>query len=129
MIIYRHRDTSVTFTTYNANKAKNLCVSIARIWELTKTTKLSSTVRERQKDVVFRYFYSFTRKITYGHIKDISQVIELIDYMKQLAPDLEFKNGFRQRFNTYMFRYFPHSFMRIRYYYEMGKREWHKIIT
>ena len=129
MIIYRYRDTSTTYSLYNVKKAKNLCVAIARIWELTQTVNLSSTIREKQKDVVFRYFYSFTRKITYGHIKDISQVIEVIDYMKQLAPDLEFKNGFRQRFHTFMYRYFPHSFMRIRFYLEKAKGKWHKVIT
>ena len=129
MIIYRQRDTSVTFSLYNVKKAENLCVAIARIWELTKTTKLSLTTRKKQKDVVFRYFYSFTRKITYGHIKDISQVIQIIDYMKQLAPDLKFENGFRQRYNTFMFRYFPHSLIKIRYYHEMGKRKWHKLIA
>lgn len=127
MIVYRQRDSSVTFSLYNVKKAKNLCVAIARIWELTKTTKLSSTTKERQKDVVFRYYYSFTRKITFGHIKDISKVIEVIDYMKQLAPDLEFKNGFRQRFNTFMYRYFPHSFIRIRFYLEKAKGKWHKL--
>ena len=128
MIIYRCRETSITHSVYNVERAKNLCVAIARIWELTKTVNLSSTTIEEQKNVVFRYFYSLTRKITYGHIKDISQVIEIIDYMKQLAPDLEFKNGVRQRFNTFMYRYLPHSFMRIRYYHELGKSKWYKIV-
>lgn len=129
MIIYRCRNTSVTFSTYNTKKAKDLCVSIARIWELTKDTTLAPTTREKQKNIVFRYFYSFTRKISYGHIKDISQVIEAIDYMKQLAPDLEFKNGIKQKINTYMFRYIPHTFIKIRFYLGKCKNVYHKQTT
>lgn len=123
MIIYRCRDTSVSFSTYNVKKAKNYCVAIAKIWELSKLEGLSTITRRKQIDIVFRYFRSLTFKITYGHIKDITQITEVIDYMKQLAPDLEFKNGFKQRFYTWMYRHTPHTFLLSRYYLIMFKKK------
>lgn len=122
MIVYRVRNSSVTFSTYSTKKAKDLCVAIARIWELTKEMPLDSTTRAKQMNIVYRYFYSLTRKITFGHIKDISQIIKVIDYMKLLAPDLEFRNGFKQKIHTYMFQNFPHTFIIILYYHEVCKR-------
>ena len=118
MVIYRCRDTSTTFSTYNVEKAKSLCIAIASIWKLSKMEGLSSITKRKQIDVVFRYFHSLTFKITYGHIKDTAQIIEIADYMKQLAPDLEFKNGVRQRFYTYIFHHAFRTFLLSRYYFE-----------
>ena len=129
MIIYRCRNTSVSFSTYNAQKAKNLCIAIARIWNLTKNTALDSKTRKKQVDVVFRYYYSLTRKITYGQIKDISHIIEVIDYMKKLAPDLEFRNGIKQKIHTFMFHFIPHTFIKFRFYHEKCKKMFRKIMA
>ena len=116
MIIYRYRETSVSFSPYNVEKAKNFSVAIARIWELSKMEGLSSTTRRKQTDIVFRYFQSLTFKITYGHIKDVAQIIAIADYIKLLAPDLEFKNGLIQKFYTFMYHHVPHTFLISRYY-------------
>lgn len=117
MVIYRCRDTSATFSIYNVEKAKSLCIAIASIWKLSKMEGLSSITKREQIDVVFRYFHSLTFKITFGHIKETTQIIEIADYMKQLAPDLEFKNGVRQRFYTYMFHHAFRTFLLSRYYF------------
>lgn len=124
MNIYRWGHPSTSFTPYNIQKAKDFCVSIARIWELSQMKGLAPDTRERQKDIVFRYFRSFTFKITYGHIKDKSQIIEAIDYMRKLSQDMNFKNGFKQRLYTFMYHHTPHTFIILRYYYQEYRRRW-----
>jgi hypothetical protein len=43
--------------------------------------------------------------------------LQVIDCMKQSAPDLAFTNGFRQKAYTFMYRYMPHSLTDLRYLY------------
>lgn len=116
IVIYRWGHPSTTYSTYTYKRAKDFCVAIASIWELSKTEGLSSSTRERQKDIVFRYFWSLTWKITYGHLEDYRQMTEVLDYLKQLAPDMEFKNGHKQRFYSYMFWHMPHTLIKLKYF-------------
>ena len=115
MIIYRCGHVSTTFSTYTLKKAKDLCVSIASIWKLSEMPSLASSTRVRQKDIVFRYFQSFTWKITYGHIKGFSQMIQAMDYMKSLAPDMRFNNGLKQKLYSLLYQKAPHTLVWLKY--------------
>jgi glycosyltransferase involved in cell wall biosynthesis len=42
---------------------------------------------------------------------------EVMDYLKELAPDLNFTHGIRQCATTFMFRHMPHLFINAYYYY------------
>lgn len=121
LIAYRWGHPSATFSTYSIRRAKNLCIAISKIWEFTKLNELSSETRRKQEDIVFTYFYTFVSAISYGHIKDKSTRIEAIDYLKELAPDINFRNGTRQRIWAFVYRNAPHTLINFLYLYRNAK--------
>jgi glycosyltransferase involved in cell wall biosynthesis len=116
LVIYRWGHPSTTFATYTTKRAKNLCVAIARIWELSKCEYISPATKQKQIDIVFTYFYALISAVTFGHIKEDSKRIEIIDYMRDLCPDLCFWNGYKQKIWTFMYKYAPHTFIRLYYF-------------
>ena len=127
LIIYRHGHDSVSWT-YNIKRAKNMCTARAKVWELTKTIILSKEFRRKQENIVFELFYELISATTYGHLKSVSEMFEVIDYLKQEAPDLHFQNSIRQRIWTFMYKRTPHSLILLRYYFEITRRRIRKLI-
>ena len=112
-IIYRWGNSSQTTMYFNIKKAKDLCITIQRIWSFTKLSSLSAASRQKQKDITYAYFYRLISATTYGHIKLLSDQYEIINYMRQLEPKLSFQNGMEQRLWTVMYQNTPHVLIRI----------------
>lgn len=108
LTIYRWGNPSQTTMYFNIKKAKDLCIVIRAIWELAKRNDLSTETRHKQENIVYAYFYRLISATTFGHIKSLPDQYEVIDYMKQLEPELCFKNGTKQIINTLMYKNMPH---------------------
>lgn len=115
-IIYRWGNSSQTTMYFNIKKAKDLCIAIQRIWSFTKLSNLSAASRQKQKDITYAYFYRLISATTYGHIKSLSDQYKIIDYMRQLEPDLSFQNGMKQRIWTMMYQNTPHALIRTNFF-------------
>ena len=113
--IYRKGHESVTFC-FNEKKEKDFCMAIAKTWELTRISGLSSAIQDKLRDDVYT---SFTVMIcsTVHSLKNSSERIEVIDFLGKHAPDLRFRNGFKQKFVSLIYRTMPHTFMHLRYLY------------
>lgn len=121
-IIYRWGNPSQTTMYFNTKKAKDLCIAIQRIWSFTKLSNLSAASRQKQEDITYAYFYRLISATTYGHIKLLSDQYEIINYMRQLEPDLSFQNGMKQRILTLMYHNMPHALIRISNFLEKMKK-------
>lgn len=121
MIIYRHGHNSVSWT-FHLRRAKNMCTSTAKVWKLTKTVILPKEFRRKQEDIAFLVFYDIISATTYGHLKSVSEMFEVIDFLKREAPDLHFRNGIKQRIWTFMYKRMPHTLILLRYYIEITKK-------
>ena len=115
LTVYRKGHESAT-KSYNPRKVKIFAIAIAKTWELTRHDGLSAKVQNKLREDVYASFSMVTWIISHRIEKD-SERIELIDYMKQQVPDLWFPNGLKQKYNSWMYRYFPHLFIRLRYLY------------
>ena len=113
--VYRKGHESATFS-YNIRKVKIFCIAIAKTWELTRLEGLSAKVQNKLRDDVFTSF-SVVSWITAHKIKSTSERKEIIDFLKQQAPDLWFENGLTQKFVSYMYRNSPYTLIRLRYLY------------
>ena len=122
LVIYRWGHPSTTFSLYTLKRAQNLCIAISKIWEFTKIKELSTNTKRKQEDIVFTYFYTLISAITYGHIKDKAVRLKIVDYLKELAPDINFRNGVRQRIWSFVYRNAPHTLINFRYMYEKSKK-------
>ena len=120
LYLYRRGREGATTSSYNIKKGKDFCKVIAHTWELTKLDNPPRIQRKLKDDI----FTSFSRMIFQTRLLEKRGDRQLvIDCMKQLAPDLSFTNGFRQRLYTLMYRYLPHILTDIRYLYRRAGEE------
>lgn len=115
--IYRKRQESATFY-FNKKKAKDFCTAIAKTWELTRLEGLSIKIQAKLREDVYSSF-SMVIWIIVHKIHNFSDRIDIIDFLKQEAPDLWFRNGAKQKVESFLYRYMPHSFIHLRYLYAL----------
>jgi len=115
--IYRKGHESATFS-FNVKKAKDLCTAIAKTWELTRLGGLSAKIQTKLREDVYTSF-SMLIWIIINKTEKVSDRFDIIDFLKQQAPDLSFCNGKKQKIDSYLYRSMPHLFIRLRYYYSI----------
>ena len=111
--IYRKGHESSTFS-FNKKKTKDFCIAIAKTWELTHLEGLSPQVQDKLKTDVYASF-SMMIWITAHIIKNHSDRKEIIDFMRQLTPDLWFNKGIKQKIGSLIYRYMPYWYFYLRY--------------
>ena len=115
--IYRRgRKESATYS-FNKNKTKDFCIAIAKTWELTHLDNLSPKVLNKLQEDVYTSFSALLWIITHK-IDKSSDRTDIIDFLKRQAPDLWFKNGAKQKQQSWLYRYFPHLFVHLSFYYD-----------
>lgn len=119
-IIYRYGHDSVS-SSFHIRRAKNMCTSRAKVWELTKMEGLSSDIRHKQENVAFDAFCLLISATAYGHLKR-AEMFEVVDFLKEEAPDLYFHNGFKQLLWSFWFRKTPHAFIYMYLVYQIIKK-------
>lgn len=112
--IYRRGHESAT-STFDINRARDYSVAIAKTWELTLLPSLSQADLKKLKDDIYTSFSSMLRH-TCHRIKEPSERIKIIDFLKQEIPNLRFDYG-KKQFISYIFRKSPHTFIRLYYVY------------
>ena len=113
--IYRRHDTAATIS-FNKRKEKDFCTAIAATWQLIYLKEISPIARQKIHDDMY---ISFSRMIstTVREIEKASDRIEIVDYLREKAPDLYFRNGMKQKLFSFVFSHFPHTYIWIRYVY------------
>jgi len=132
--IYRRGHESATHS-FNKEKIRIFCVAIAKTWGITHLEDISFAVRHKIEEDVYTSFSVMVRKMCY-YVKSSSDRYELIDYLMHEAPDMEFKNGKKQKITSFFIRRMPHTYIQLRflfnnyienkflpfYYYHIKKR-------
>lgn len=111
--IYRRGHESATHS-FNKRKLKDFSTAIAKTWELTHLDGLSPKVQEKLQKNIYKSFLRMTWHTVF-EIDNVADRIEILNYLKQQAPDLYFKNGAIQKFQSFLFKYQPHTFLVVRY--------------
>lgn len=113
--IYRLGHDSAT-SNFNIAKEKNFCTAIAKTWELTRLPEMTPRMQVKLANDVYTSF-SVMLCSTCHAIRKSSERKEIIDYLRQIAPDLAFVNDNKQKLITFLYRYIPHIYIELRYYY------------
>ena len=113
--IYRKWNESATFS-FNKKKTKDFCIAIAKTWELTQKEGLSTNIQNKLREDVYTSFSTVIWIIVHK-IEKASDRIAIIDFLKQQAPDLWFKNGTKQILESFLYRYQPHLYIFLHYIY------------
>ena len=125
-LIYRWGNPSQTTMYFTFKKAQDLCIVIKAIWSYTKINNLSTISRRKQIDIIYAYFYRLISATTYGHIKGLSTQLKVIDYMKQLEPELNFQNSTKQKIWTWMYQNMPHTLIRVYHFMYKAQKQLRK---
>ena len=111
--IYRRKYESAT-SNFNMKKTKDFCIAIAKTWELGHIDVLSPRVQYKLREDIYISFSAIIWIIVHK-IEKVSERIEILDFLKQQAPDLWFGNGAKQKLESYLYRYFPQLYIHLRY--------------
>lgn len=124
--IYRKGHSSIS-SALNKKKGMDYCIAIKETWELTFLEGLSPEIIQRLKDDVFVSFSA----LIYGITHDITNNTErnlIVNYMKQIAPNMYFSNGLKQIFVNFMYQRIPYLYIYVRAiygrYFEKAIRRW-----
>lgn len=126
-IIYRRGHDSIS-SSLPIRRAKNMCTSRAKVWELTKMEGLTPEIRYKQENIAFDKFCNLIYATTYGHLKK-KEMFEVIDFLRKEAPDFYFHNGFKQLLWSFMLKKMPHTFIYIFYIYQITRKILKRIST
>ena len=119
--IYRRGHVSAS-SFFSVRLGKDRCIVTAKVWALSKMPELSPETRRKQNDISFKIFCYLFQATTYGHLNNLMEMFEIIDYLKQVAPKLKFQHGLKQRILSFMYRYMPHWLIRISLINRYGKK-------
>ena len=113
--IYRRHDSSATFF-FSKKKEMDFCTAIAATWRLTHRKELPPAVQKKLREDVYISFSAMI-STTVREIKKSSDRMEIVDHLRELAPDLSFENGRKQAITSFLFSHMPHAYMHIKYIY------------
>lgn len=129
--IYRKGQSSIS-SSLTLKKGKELCLSIAEAWKLTKTDGLDPIVKQRLKDDVFASFSALIYGVVH-EMRNAGERREIVAFVKLTIPDLTFTNGIKQRFVNFMYQHMPNTYLssRVLYgrYIEKTIRKWRRTIS
>lgn len=103
--IYRRRQMSAT-SFFNKKKCLDICVAVAATWKLRNIEGLSEEMRLRLKDNVFVTF-SLIFYVMLRGVKSSTERHEIFCCLRDLAPDLSFSHGIKQRITTFLYKLSP----------------------
>ena len=114
-LLYIYRRGNQPSATYNftEEKAKDLSIAISKLWEMTNIKDLNSKIRRKLQDDTFVTFSILMYAIVYN-IDNTRERLFIINNLKQLIPDIQFRNGIIQRINSFMFHNMAYTYISIR---------------
>ena len=104
--IYRFPRAGSAVSSFNRNKLLYFCQAIAHAWQLRQIKGLSEPVKTKLMDVVFCNFQVIVPN-TKRCMKTPSDRRHIIDSLRQMAPDMYFDHGCRQRIVSFIWRKTP----------------------
>lgn len=111
--IYRRGRQGAITSSYDIKEAHHFCTAIAKTWELRRLPELSPAVLCKLNDNVYTLFSLMIYKSLYT-FNDFSFLKNIIDDLKQKAPDLYFRHGIKQKIETFLFCSVPHFYIYLR---------------
>jgi glycosyltransferase involved in cell wall biosynthesis len=113
MYLYRKGHTQSITSYFTKKSGLDYVTAIAKTWELTYIKGLSPKVIFKLKENVFTCFSFMIYCITHN-IPNPNDKIDIITHFKQIAPNIRFRNGIKQRIVNYMIWEMPSLYLYLR---------------
>lgn len=121
--IYRRSQMSAT-NVFNKKKCLDLCVAVASTWKLRNIEGLSDEMKTKLSDNVFVSFNLIFYVMQRGGQKS-TECREIFCYLNNLAPDLTFSHGIKQKMTMFIYKLSPvlyYSLRRIQYLFTSNNK-------
>jgi len=107
LYIYRtgHQTISAA-SSFTMRHAHDLCIAIAKTWELRNMEGLSNVIKKKHTDHIYDRYKYLLYRILYC-IPEKKHKIEAIKVLKKYAPDIKFTNNTKQILTSLLFRNVP----------------------
>lgn len=115
--IYRRRAGSATFF-FRLFKARDFSIAIAQTWKLTYLYNLSPQILKKLKNDVYVSLTMLIYLIAHDE-SPFPEKRKAIRYLKEIAPDMKFENGIKQRVYSFLYDKRPMTLVYIRSLYGM----------
>lgn len=112
LYLYRMGHNSIT-STMSPKKAMDLNKVITRIWELKDMEGITHTERQRLMDNLFATF-SFELWCISHNKNVLEKRKSIVDDLLNRVPDLWFSHGLKQIVVSFLFRFFPNMYLKLR---------------
>lgn len=112
LYIYRIGHASIT-TAINVKSGKDLASTIAKTWALRNIDGLTTEITQRICDNVFASFSVLLYAIVHD-VKKAADRKEILMHLNEVAPDLRFSNGIKQKIVYFLYRFIPITFIETR---------------
>lgn len=112
LYIYRIGHASIT-TAINVKSGKDLATTIAKTWALRNIDGLTTEITQRICDNVFASFSVLLYAIVHD-VKKAADRKEILMHLNEVAPDLRFSNGIKQKIVYFLYRFIPITFIETR---------------
>lgn len=116
MYFYRKGHAQSITSHFTKKSGLDYVTAIAKTWELTYTKGLSPKVIFKLKENVFTCFSFMIYCITHN-IPNSNDRINIINHFKQIAPNIHFRNGIKQRIVDLMIWEMPSLYLYLRNFY------------
>lgn len=106
--IYRRgQESASNLSSFNLKKAHDFCIAIAKSWELYKKMEgLLPETKKRQKSLIYISYNNFLYRVLFK-LDKISDKVEVLEYLHQLVPDIEFNYSIKQRMGNILYQISP----------------------
>lgn len=111
--IYRRRPGATTFS-FELFKSRDYSIAIAQSWKLTLLEGIPTQIMKKLK---YDIFISLTMLIYFisQDNSSFSEKRKVINFLKELAPDITFQDGIYQRIYSFLYKYCPITLIYLRY--------------
>ncbi len=113
MYIYRKGNASSITSNFSKKSGLDYGTALGKTWELTHKNDLSPEVVAKLKQNLFVSFSYLIYLVTHD-IPHLSERMEILNHIKNIAPDMKFDNGLKQTFVDFMYKKTPCVFLTLR---------------
>ena len=118
LVIYRKGHESIS-NSFSMKKGRDFCVAISKTWNISLDYDLSNLVKRKIQNNVFANFSKFIYSLSSCNSISYSEKISLIYYLREIAPNMYFQNGSKQRIVSFLYHRMPSTYLTFRIIYAM----------
>lgn len=111
--IYRKGHESIINSTFDRKKLMDRCVIVAKLWELSQEEHVKYPVKQKLLKDTYTIFTGLIYLLSKPTIIPRHEAMEVIRFLKHIAPDLSFQNGIKQHLATFLYRHTPSLYLHL----------------